>query len=101
MLLPVLLINTQGSASCCGTWYKGRTRYVCLVLQVASQTNTPLVSQAVSSAMVARGLLADKAERDALLALPGSSKPRTAVQTGEHVVVAGSSSNTCSVGGNT
>jgi hypothetical protein len=54
-----------------------------LLFQVASQSNTPLVSQAVVSPMVARGLLADKAERDALLALPSNSKPRTGGQAGE------------------
>jgi hypothetical protein len=40
--------------------------------QVAAVSNTPLVFQAVSSPMVSRSLLADPAERDALLALPYS-----------------------------
>jgi hypothetical protein len=57
---------------------------VCAWPQVASQSNTPLVSQAVVSPMVARGLLADKAERDALLAAQGSRNPRAAGQAGEH-----------------
>jgi hypothetical protein len=43
-----------------------------LAVQVAAVSNTPLVSQAVSSPMVARSLLADPAERDALLNLPYS-----------------------------
>jgi hypothetical protein len=42
-------------------------------------SNTPLVSQAVRSPMVARSLLADPAERDTLLALPYS---RTAKDKG-------------------
>uniref|UniRef100_A0A383W4U4 Uncharacterized protein n=1 Tax=Tetradesmus obliquus TaxID=3088 RepID=A0A383W4U4_TETOB len=56
-----------------------------LGVQVASQSNTPLVSQAVSSPMVARGLLADKAERDALAAAQSSRAPSTAPQTGRSV----------------
>lgn len=44
--------------------------------QVASLSNSPLVSQAVMSPMVTRSLLADPLERDALLALPYSRKKK-------------------------
>ncbi|KAF6260711.1 hypothetical protein COO60DRAFT_855780 [Scenedesmus sp. NREL 46B-D3] len=54
-----------------------------LGVQVASQSNTPLVSQAVVSPMVACGLLADKAQRDPGLALPGADKLHTAGQAGQ------------------
>jgi hypothetical protein len=51
-------------------------------MQVAAVSNTPLVSQAVNSPLVARSLLADPAERDTLLALPYSRTPKGAA--GKH-----------------
>lgn len=59
------------------------TRLLCVRVQVAAVSNTPLVSQAVSSPMVARSLLADPDERGALLALPYSRSPKTKSPTGE------------------
>ncbi len=50
------------------------------MLQVASVSNTPLVSQAVTSPLVARSLLADPVERDALLAPPYSRKKKAGGQ---------------------
>eukprot|EP00775_Hariotina_reticulata_P005262 gene5262-5497_t len=47
-----------------------------LGVQVAAVSNSTLVSQAVSSPLVARSLLADPAERDALLAVPFTRKNR-------------------------
>lgn len=56
-------------------------------MQAASVANTPLVSQAVSSPMVARSLLADPVEREALLALPYSRSPKTkgGLEMGPHL----------------
>lgn len=48
----------------------------CTLCQVASLSNSPLVSQAVMSPMVTRSLLADPLERDVLLALPYSRKKK-------------------------
>lgn len=53
-----------------------RGTHVCM-MQAASVANTPLVSQAVSSPIVARSLLADPAEREVLLALPYSRSHKT------------------------
>jgi hypothetical protein len=60
----------------------GASLSVVLPMQVAAVSNTPLVSQAVNSPLVARSLLADPAERDSLLSLPYSRTPKGT--TGKH-----------------
>ena len=49
--------------------------FLCSYLQIASVSNSPLISQAVASPVVARSLLKDPAERDRLLQL-GKHRPR-------------------------
>jgi hypothetical protein len=53
------------------------SHYVCL--QIASVSNSPLISQAVASPVVARSLLKDPAERDRLLQL-GKHRPMAGVR---------------------